>query len=183
MSRKEGEDGSMAPVGVGGTNELLPSVYDDLRRVAARRLAFHPVGTLTATAVVHEAYLRLISANSSARWNSGRHFFCAAAEGIRRVLVEEARRKRTAKRGGFLVRRDFVESRLAAPSPDEDLRNLNEALMRLEHVHAPAARLVTLRYFSGFSVPEAAEILGVSVRTANRMWAYARSWLYEQLRA
>jgi RNA polymerase sigma factor (TIGR02999 family) len=163
--------------------QLLPLVYDELRRLAAHRLAHEAPGqTLQPTALVHEAYLRLVGRDGvGAQWDSRGHFFAAAAEAMRRILVENARRRRTLKHGGGLERRDLVEAELLAPEPREDLLALDEALTRLARVDRAAADLVQLRYFGGLSIAEAAEVLRVSPRTADRLWAYARAWLYQEL--
>ena len=165
------------------TDVLLMSMYDDLRRLAARRLAAYPSGTLSPTALVHEAYLRLTSSASNPVWNSDRHFFSAAAEGMWRVLVEDARRQRTVKRGGHLERVELLDWNVPAPSVQVELLDVREALAALECVDHNAAQLVVLRYYSGLSLREAADVLGLSLRTANRRWAYARNWLYKQLSA
>ncbi len=166
--------------------ELLPLVYAELRRLAAQRLAREaPVLTIDATALVHEAYLRLVEGerqgSSPPDWDGRGHFFAAAAEAMRRILVENARRKHRLKRGGGLARQEFDEDQLTAPEPREDLLALDEALTRLEATDATAARLVQLRYFAGLTLPEAAQVLGVSPRTADRLWAYARAWLHREV--
>jgi RNA polymerase sigma factor (TIGR02999 family) len=169
-------------------NQLLPLVYDELRKLAAQKLAHEAPGqTLQPTALVHEAYLRLVaspereSGGESPHWDGRGHFFAAAAEAMRRILVENARRKRRLKRGGDLVRLEFDEALLAAPETREDLVALDEALSKLSTVDRTAAQLVQLRYFAGVSIPEAAEILGVSRRTADRLWAYSRAWLHQEI--
>jgi RNA polymerase sigma factor (TIGR02999 family) len=155
--------------------QLLPLVYDELRRLAAARLAQeNPGQTLDATALVHEAYLRL-AGKGEQRWESRRHFFAAAAEAMRRILIDNARRKQAQKRGGDLARQEL--DGLAAAEPDQELLALDEALAALaEHDHAKA-KLVELRYFAGLTGEQAAEILGISPTTADRWWAYARAWL------
>ncbi len=164
-------------------SQLLPLVYDDLRRLAARRLAQEQPGqTLSATALVHEAYLRL--AGEAARdWDCRGHFFAAAAEAMRRILVENARRKKRLKHGGGRRRDplDAVDAPAAAPS--EDMLALNEALAQLEVEDPVKARLVELRFFAGLSVEDAASCLGISRATADRYWAFARAWLYDKVRA
>jgi len=164
---------------------LLPLVYDELRRLAAAKLQNeNPGQTLQATALVHEAYLRLVDVEHQQKWNSRGHFFAAAAEAMRRILVENARRKRSLKRGGQFGRQAFEDDQLAVSDSGEDaldLLALDEALCRLEAADAQAAGLVKLRYFSGLTVPQAAEAMGVSTRTAERLWTYARSWLYREL--
>ncbi|MBY0229180.1 MAG: sigma-70 family RNA polymerase sigma factor [Gemmataceae bacterium] len=158
---------------------LLPLVYDELRRLAAARMASEKPGqTLDATALVHEAYLRLVG--DQAFDNRG-HFFAAAAEAMRRILVEAARRKKREKHGGRMKRVGLDEADLAAPDPRLDLVALDEALTRLAAEDAQAARLVELRHFAGLPIPDAASALGVSPRTADRLWAYARAWLHRDL--
>jgi RNA polymerase sigma factor (TIGR02999 family) len=162
--------------------QLLPLVYDELRRLAARQLGHEKPGqTLQATALVHEAYLRLVGGGDEPRWQGRRHFFAAAAEAMRRVLVEAARRKRRLKHGAGLGRVDLDDECLAAEPPDEDLLALDEALEALAQHDRDAAELVKLRYFAGLSLEQAAETLGVSARTAYRDWAYARAWLCRRL--
>ena len=167
----------------GGTAaQLLPLVYDDLRRLAGHQLAREAPGhTLDATALVHEAYLRLVGGRPESQWDSRGHFFAAAATAMRRILVESARRKRCRKHGGGMVRHGLEEDEVAAPEPREDLVALDEALTQLAGVDPVAAALVQLRYFGGLSLPAAAEALDVSPRTAARLWAYARAWLYQQI--
>ncbi|PQO41945.1 sigma-70 family RNA polymerase sigma factor [Blastopirellula marina] len=166
------------------TDKLLPLVYDELRKLAAAHLANEPPGqTLQATALVHEAYLRLVGSDSTALWNSHAHFFTAASIAIRRILVDNARRKKSLKRGGDIVRQDLQEEiQITPPEPVEDLMALDEALEKLTQVHPQAAEIVQLVYFSGFTIVQAAELLGVSTRTADRLWAYARAWLRRELR-
>jgi RNA polymerase sigma factor (TIGR02999 family) len=164
-------------------SQLLPLVYDELRNLAAARLAHETPGqTLEATALVHEAYLRLVgSAKPRAGWDHRGHFFAAAAEAMRRILVEAARRKRRDKHGGDRNRIDLDAAQPVAPEPRDDLVALDAALTRLATVDAQAARLVELRHFAGLSIAEAAEALGISPRTADRVWAFARAWLYREL--
>jgi RNA polymerase sigma factor (TIGR02999 family) len=169
--------------------QLLPLVYDELRRLAAQKLAEEKPGhTLQATALVHEAYLRLAaparggSASGDPNWNSRGHFFAAAAEAMRRILVDQARRRKAAKRGGARAREELDESLIAAPEPKEDVLALSDALERFTKVDAAAANLVRLRFFAGLTMSQAAEIMGVSVRSAHDMWAYARSWLHRAMR-
>ena len=161
--------------------QLLPLVYDELRRLAAEKLAQERPGqTLQATALVHEAYLRLVDGErrgSSPPWNGRGHFFAAAAEAMRRILVDRARRKRSQKRGGDRDRVEYDEANLTAPEAPDELLAVDEALDGLAAVDAQAAELVKLRYFAGLSIPEAAEVLGTSPRSADRLWAYARAWL------
>jgi RNA polymerase sigma factor (TIGR02999 family) len=162
--------------------ELLPLVYEELRRLAAQRLAREVPGqTLQPTALVHEAFVRLVGSAPDARWDGRGHFFAACAEAMRRILVENARRKHSEKRGGSLARQELDEERLAAAEPREDLLALDEALTRLAERDVTVARLVELRYFAGLALPEAAEALGVSPRTAGRLWAYARAWLRREV--
>jgi len=170
---------------VSASEQLLPLVYEELRRLAEQWLAHEPTGqTLQSTALVHEAYLRLVNVEHQQRWDSRGHFFAAAAEAMRRILVENARRKGSLKQGGKLARRELHESRIAAPREDEDeeLLALDEALDRLTETDSQAAQLVKLRYFSGLTIPQAAELLDVSPRTANRLWSYAKAWLHDALR-
>ena len=165
-------------------DRLLPLVYDELRHLAGRRIAHERPGqTLQATALVHEAYLRLVDQDRIQRWDSRGHFFAAAAEAMRRILVEHARRKKTEKHGGRHVRHalDDVEVAAAAESPTEDILALDEALTRLAAEDPAKAELVKLRYFAGLSVEEAAGVLGISRATADRYWSYARVWLYSEL--
>jgi RNA polymerase sigma factor (TIGR02999 family) len=164
-------------------SQLLPLVYDELRTLAAHRLAHQTPGqTLQPTALVHEAYLRLVGDPAGHDWDSRGHFFAAAAEAMRRILVENARRKGRRKRGGGLVRHDLdAAEQVAVPEVREDLLALDEALTRLASVDPQAARLVELRYFAGLSIPDAARALGVSPRTADRLWAFARAWLLREV--
>ena len=165
-----------------GADQLLPLVYDDLRKLAAVRLARESPGhTLDATALVHEAYLRIIGPRDSAGWEGRGHFFAAAAEAMRRILVENARRKRTEKHGGNRVRRDLDLAAPAVPEDSDDLLALDEALNKLNAADPSAARLVTLRYFTGLTIPQAAEMLQVSPRSADRLWAYARAFLHAEI--
>ena len=165
----------------GAASKLLPLVYDELRRLAAARMAQEKPGqTLQATALVHEAYLRLVGPQESQRWANRDHFFAAAAEAMRRILVEEARRKQSQKRGGALDRHGLEEAQLAA-STGVDVLDLDEALDRLAARDQEAARLVKLRFFAGMTMQEAARALDLSERTAERVWAYARSFLRIQL--
>jgi RNA polymerase sigma factor (TIGR02999 family) len=157
--------------------QLLPLVYDELRKLAAAKLTREKPGqTLDATALVHEAYLRLVGA-ADRHWQGRRHFFVAAAEAMRRILIESARRKATRKHGGGQVRVELDADRLAAAQISEDLLALDEALAKFTSVDATAAQLVKLRYFGGLSLPEAATALGLPPRSADRLWAYARAWL------
>ena len=163
-------------------SRLLPLVYDELRRLAARQLAQEkPAQTLQPTALVHEAYLRLVNDRPDRHWDGRRHFFAAAAEAMRRILVENARRKRSRKRGGDRVRLDVADVEPAAPQPDPDLLALDEALTKLAGTHPAKADLVQLRYFGGLTLAEAAQVLGISPATADRYWAYARAWLHQEI--
>jgi RNA polymerase sigma factor (TIGR02999 family) len=162
--------------------QLLPLVYNDLRRLAAHHLAHEAPGQMLGpTALVHEAYLRLIGNRAEAPWDGRGHFFTAAAEAMRRILVENARRKRALKHGGGLARQPLDEAELLAPEPREDLLALDEALTQLAATDRAAAGLVQLRYFGGLSIPRAARVLGISSRTADRLWAYARAWLHQRI--
>jgi RNA polymerase sigma factor (TIGR02999 family) len=159
-------------------DQLLPLVYDELRRLAAQKMAQEAPGqTLQATALVHEAYARLVGPGGGRDWDSRGHFFAAAAEAMRRILVENARRKAADKRGGALARVDLADADVPAPADSEDLLALDEALTRLAATDPQAADLVKLRYFAGLPAAEAAAALGMSPRTADRTWAYARAWL------
>jgi RNA polymerase sigma factor (TIGR02999 family) len=162
--------------------KLLPLVYDELRKLAARQLAQEKPGhTLDATALVHEAYLRLVDVEKVPRWDSRGHFFSAAAEAMRRILVESARRKGRLKRGGNVERVEFDAGAIVAPSIDIDLIALDAALERLQQKDPRKAELVKLRYFAGLTVQQAAEALGIGTSTADRDWAYARAWLFREI--
>lgn len=165
------------------TEQLLPLVYDELRKLAAARLAQEKPGqTLQATALVHEAYVRLVGRDEQGKfWDNRGHFFAAAAEAMRRILVDSARRKKAEKRGSDPVRHDLHEVEIAAADIPEDLVALDEALVELSATDKTAADLVHLRYFAGLSIPDAAEALGISPRTAARLWAYARAWLRQKI--
>ena len=161
---------------------LLPLVYDELRKLAARRLAQEKPGqTLQATALVHEAYLRLVDVGEPSQWQGRGHFFAAAAEAMRRILVDAARRKRRPKHGGDRRHVDADEAGEAIAPPVEDLLALDDALEKLAVEDPDSANLVKLRYFAGLSLAEAAEILGLAARTADRRWAYARAWLHQEM--
>ena len=168
--------------------QLLPLVYDELRRLAAQRLAHEQPGqTLEATALVHEAYLRLVASgdphapDAEPHWNSRGHFFAAAAQAMRRILLDNARRKQADKRGGARQRVSFERAERVASAPPEDLLALDDALERLRHHDPVAGQLVALRYFAGLSVEEAARALGLSRANAYRHWTFARAWLRCQL--
>jgi RNA polymerase sigma factor (TIGR02999 family) len=166
----------------GASEQLLPLVYDELRKLAAARLAQEKPGqTLQATALVHDAYIRLIGGESPQQWNGRGHFFAAAAEAMRRILVERARHKATLKQG-YGRRRVALDSACAqVEPPDVDLLALDEALAKLASIDAAKARLVKLRYFAGLSMREAADALGISLATAERYWTFARAWLYAEM--
>jgi RNA polymerase sigma factor (TIGR02999 family) len=162
--------------------QLLPLVYEELRKLAAQRMAQEGPGqTLQATALVHEAYIRLVDDEKAHHWNSRGHFFAAAAEAMRRILVEQARKKRSAKGGGQLQRVELNEEQLAAPSQTIDLIALDEALGKLASLDPRKAELVKLRYFAGLTLREAAAVLGIAESTADADWAYAKSWLRIEL--
>ena len=162
--------------------QLLPLVYAELRRLAAARLQNESPGqTLQPTALVHEAYLRLVGEDEAQHWDSRGHFFAAAAQAMRRILVEIARQKASLKRGGDRERMDVVDDLLATPQPREDLVALDAALTRLAETDKQAAELVQLRYFAGLPIREIAEILGIAPRTADRLWAFAKAWLHEEI--
>ena len=164
------------------SEQLLPLVYDELRRLAAARLAHEKPGqTLQATALVHEAYLRLVDVDQAQHWNSRGHFFGAAAEAMRRILVDKARRKNTAKHGGDWARIELPDIESTTGSKSDKLLALDEALTKLAAEEPEKAELVKLRYFAGLSGEEAAEALGISRTTASRYWTYARVWLYAEL--
>jgi RNA polymerase sigma factor (TIGR02999 family) len=163
-------------------SQLLPLVYEELRQLASQKLAQEKPGqTLQTTALVHEAYLRLVGKNESDPWDNRRHFFAAAAEAMRRILVENARRKRRQKHGGGRKRRDFDDVQPSSREPREDLLAVDEALTKLAQTDPTSAKLVELRFFAGLTSAEAAQALGISARTADRYWAYARAWLYREI--
>jgi RNA polymerase sigma factor (TIGR02999 family) len=162
--------------------QLLPLVYDELRKLAAQRLAQETPGqTLEATALVHEAYLRLVDSDKAQHWNSRGHFFGAAAEAMRRILVESARRKSRLKHGREHQRVDLDSGCLVSAAPSRDLVALDEALSRLAATEPVKAELVKLRFFAGLTMPEAATALNISLATAERYWTFAKSWLYAEL--
>ena len=158
--------------------QLLPLVYEDLRKLAASRMVKEPADhTLDATALVHEAYLRLVDADRVQRWDSRGHFFAAAAEAMRRILIESARRRKTLKRGGGGNRVDIEQAVIEVDASSDDLLALDEVLTRLSAHDPVKAELVKLRFFAGLTVPQAAQALGISSSTADNHWAYARAWL------
>ena len=163
-------------------SQLLLVVYDELRRLAARKTANEPVGmTLNATGLVHEAYLRLVGGDAQ-HWDTRGHFFAAAAEAMRRILIENARRRQSAKRGGKLARHELQEADAVAPMSDhDDLLALDDALNKLSTEEPELAHLVELRYFAGLTVEQAAQTMGISARTAKRHWAFARAWLRREI--
>ena len=162
--------------------QLLPLVYKELRRLAVEKMVQEKPGqTLQATALVHEAYIRLVDLKMAQQWDSRGHFFAAAAEAMRRILVEQARHKRRLKRGGAMERVDFHPDCAVSESPRWDLLALDEAITRLAAVEPVKAELVKLRYFTGLTMCEAAEVLGVSLATAERYWTFAKAWLFAEL--
>ena len=164
--------------------QLLPLVYDELRKLAAQKLAQEKSGqTLQPTALVHEAYVRLVDVDKAQDWNSRAHFFAAAAEAMRRILVENARRKQSRKHGGHLARQDFTATDVAAPETPHEVLALDEAMQKLARQDKAAADVVQLRFFAGLPLPQVAKLLGISPRTADRLWAYARAWLHQELQA
>jgi RNA polymerase sigma factor (TIGR02999 family) len=163
--------------------ELLPLVYEELRKLAASRMANEAAGnTLQPTALVHEAWLRLVGQDNP-KFAGRAHFFAAAAEAMRRILVDRARRKRALRHGGGQQRVDLQEVEVALPSDDDQLLTVNEALDKLAAEHKPEAELVKLRYFVGMTLEEAAGVLGMSARTADNYWAHARAWLYTEIKS
>ena len=162
--------------------QLLPLVYDELRKLAAQKLTQEKPGqTLEATALVHEAYLRLVDTEKIRHWDSRGHFFAAAAEAMRRILIDQARRKQSLRQGGDWKRQPLEHVEITAPEPCLDILAINDALERFEKVDPLKARLVKLRYFTGLTIPQVAEALGISATTADRYWAYARAWLHSEL--
>jgi RNA polymerase sigma factor (TIGR02999 family) len=162
--------------------QLLPLVYDEIRKLAARKLAQEKPGqTLEATALVHEAYLRLVDVEKAQHWNSRGHFFAAAAEAMRRILVDNARRKQGKKRAGNRVRLDLEQLAAATSELTDEVLDIDAALVGLAMADPQAAELVKLRYFAGLTIPQAAAALGVSPRSADFLWAYARAWLLRSL--
>jgi len=166
----------------GAAAQLLPLVYDELRRLASQRIAQEKPGqTLQATALVHEAYLRLVG-DDGGEWDNRRHFFAAAAEAMRRILVDQARRKRRVRHGGGRERIELDEACSLVQPPSDDLLALDEALTRLASRNAVRAEVVKLRFFAGLTMPEVARTLGISLPTAERYWAFARTWLFTELK-
>jgi len=163
------------------TDELLPLVYDELRRMAAQKMSAEPAGhTLQPTALVHEVWLKLVD-SSSQSWQNRAHFFGAAAEAMRRILIARARRKQTQRRGSGAAHVHVDDLEIATPARDEQLLALDEALNRFAQLEPQQAELVKLRYFVGMTIEEAAEVLGISEATAKRWWTYARAWLYNEI--
>jgi RNA polymerase sigma factor (TIGR02999 family) len=162
--------------------QLLPVVYDELRKLAASQLAHETPGqTLQPTALVHEAFLRLVDAGQAQSWDSRGHFFAAAARAMRRILVEAARRRKRRKRGGDRRRVELEDVAATVSAPPEEILALDEALTKLAQEHPRQAELVQLRYFAGLTVDEAARVLGISPSTADRHWTFARAWLYREM--
>ena len=163
------------------TEKLLPLVYEELRLLAAQKMAQEKPGqTLQATALVHEAYLRLVGSGSN-DWNSRGHFFAAAAEAMRRILVDNARRKRSIRHGGRRLKVDLSDASMAVEEPKDDLLALDEALQKLSEEDEKLAELVKLRYFAGLTLEQVAGIMGIGRRTADRYWALGRAWLYQEI--
>jgi RNA polymerase sigma factor (TIGR02999 family) len=175
----------LADIGQGdprAAENLLPLVYEELRKLAAQKMAQeNPGQTLQATALVHEAYVRLVDCENAQDWDSRGHFFAAAAEAIRRILVENARKKGRVRHGGGRRRVDLEQALSLAEESGDALLSLNDALTRFEVLEPAKAELVKLRYFAGYSIDEAADLLGISRTTAKRYWAYARAWLLAEL--
>ena len=164
--------------------ELLPLVYEELRKLAGHKMSNEVPGqTLQPTALVHEAWLRLVGNDGRAQFNSRGHFFGAAAEAMRRILIERARRKQAKRHGGGQQRLDIQDVDIAAEAGDEELLAINDALEKLALKDRPKAELVKMRYFAGLTLEEAAEILGISVPTAKRWWTYARAWLFNEIKS
>ena len=162
--------------------QLLPLVYDELRKLAAQKMAQEKPGlTLQATGLVHEAYIRLVNVEEEQHWDSRRHFFSAAAESMRRILIENARRKRRIKRGGELDRAELPDLAEIDPTPRDELIDLDEALKKLAAEDPEKAELVNLRFFAGLPLEEISEILGLAMPTVKRHWRYARAWLHKEM--
>ncbi len=162
--------------------QLLPLVYDELRKLAARKIAQEKPGqTLQATALVHEAYIRLVDVEKAQRWESSGHFFAAAAEAMRRILIDHARQRQSERRGGGFERLDLLGVDLPVGAPDADVLLLDDAITKLAKVRPQAAELVKLRFFAGLTADQAASIIGVSPRTARRLWQYAQAWLRREM--
>src|SRR5207253_973241 len=162
-------------------DQLLPLVYDELRKLAAWKMSHEPPGqTLQPTALVHEAWLRL-TGKENPQWNNRAHFFGAAAEAMRRILIENARRKMARRHGGDQVRLDVDDLEIALPGADDQMLAINDALEKLAALDQPKAELVKLRYFAGLTIEQAAQVLGISEATAKRWWSYARAWLYREV--
>ena len=162
-------------------DELLPLVYEELRRLASQKMSHEPPGqTLQATALVHEAYIRLVGSEAK-NWSGRTHFFAAAAEAMRRILIDNARRKQRLKRGGKQQKIDLDKAEIAIEGPSTDLIALDEALVKLAEEDSVKADLVKLRYFAGLTIPQAAEMLDISRATADRYWSYARAWLFDEI--
>jgi RNA polymerase sigma factor (TIGR02999 family) len=175
LSRIEDGDGKAA-------EELLPLVYEELRKLAARKIAQEKPGqTLQATALVHEAYIRLVDTEKAQHWDSRGHFFAAASEAMRRILVEKARRKLRQKRGADVHRQDLDHVEIMAPATPEEVLAVDEALAKLESTNEAASRVVKLRYFAGMTIPEVASSLAISRRKADQLWAYAKAWLLAEI--
>jgi RNA polymerase sigma factor (TIGR02999 family) len=172
-----------APKGSGkAAEDLLPLVYDELRRLAAAKMSHEPPGqTLQATALVHEAWLKLAGC-SAQQWQNRRHFFGAAAEAMRRILIDRARKRKRTRHGRGLERVDVHEIQIAASATEDQLLAVDEALTRLAQQSPERAELVKLRYYAGLSIPEAAEVLGISESTAKRQWNYVRLWLFKEMK-
>jgi RNA polymerase sigma factor (TIGR02999 family) len=161
--------------------QLLPLVYDELRKVAAHKMSLQPPGqTLQATALVHEAYLRLVG-NGEKRWENRRHFFCAAAEAMRHILIDRARRRLRVRHGAQAERAELDEVEIAAPVQDETVLKLNDALEELQRLSPEQAQIVKLRFFAGFTEPEIAEVLNLSERSVQRQWSYTKAWLFDRI--
>jgi RNA polymerase sigma factor (TIGR02999 family) len=176
------EDASPSHPDASPAVELIPVVYDELRRLAIHHMSGEAAGnTLQATALVHEAYLRLTKTGEDPRWENRGHFFAAAAEAMRRILIDRARQRNRLKRGGDLARTELHESNIEAPLIDDDLLAVDEALERFATVDPEGADLVKMRYFTGLTLQEVAEVTGISLSTVNRQWAYARAWLKREL--